>query len=63
MKPSVKPAARLRVECLPAMPWNPCPSSVEYADRRAGGKEDSTPVICWPPILEIIEDRLPNFLR
>jgi len=27
MKPSVKPAARLRVEWLPAMPWNECPRS------------------------------------
>ena len=33
MKPSVKPAAHLRVECLPAMPWNECPSSVECAAR------------------------------
>ena len=27
MKPSVKPAAHLRVEWLPTMPWNECPPS------------------------------------
>ena len=27
MKPSVKPAAHLRVEWLPTMPWNECPRS------------------------------------
>jgi len=31
MKPLVKPAAHLRVEWLPAIAWNECPSSVECA--------------------------------
>ena len=31
MKPSVKPAAHLRVERPPTIPWNPCPTSVEWA--------------------------------
>jgi aspartate ammonia-lyase len=31
MKPSVRSAAHLRVEWLPEMPWNRCPSFVECA--------------------------------
>ena len=37
--------------------------AIQGTDWRAGGEEDSTPVTCWPPMLEVVQNRLPNFLR